>query len=122
MPRNARREGFSRRHRFAEQGSFSAVLRGSRKVKGSLAIVHAVAARGASSRLGVALTRRLVPRSIDRNCVKRLLRETFRRHPIKNAALDCVVCLRERFDAGSLPALRSEIGSLFDRLSSTEGR
>lgn len=121
MPRNARKEGFSRRHRFAEQGSFGPVLRAPRKVRGTLAVVHAVAARG-QSRLGIALTRRLVPRSTDRNCVKRLVREAFRRHPIKKASLDCVVSLRERFDAASLPALRSEIGSLFDRLSSPEGR
>ena len=122
MPRNARKEGFSRRHRFAERGSFGPVLRGSRKVRGTLAVVHAVPARNPASRLGIALTRRLVPRSTDRNRVKRLVREAFRRHPLKKAALDCVVSLRERFDAASLPALRSEIGSLFDRLSSPEGR
>ncbi len=122
MSRNARKEGFSRRHRFAEQGSFSPVLRASRKVKGSLTVVHAVAGRGGSSRLGIALTRRLVPRSTDRNRVKRLVREAFRRHPLKKTALDCVVSLRERFDAASLAALRSEIGSLFDRLSSPESR
>ena len=122
MPRNARKEGFSRRHRFAEQGSFSPVLRGSRKVKGSLAVVHAVAASGETSRLGIALTKRLVPRSTDRNCVKRVVREAFRRHPIKKAALDCVVSLRERFDAAALPALRAEIGCLFDRLSPADSR
>lgn len=122
MPRNARKEGFSRRHRFAEQGSFGPVLRGSRKVRGSLAIVHAVAARGEGSRIGIALTRRLVPRSTDRNRVKRLVREMFRRHPIKKAALDCVVSLRERFDVASLPALRSEVASLFDRLESPGSR
>ncbi|MEO7742135.1 MAG: ribonuclease P protein component [Usitatibacter sp.] len=122
MPRNARKEGFSRRHRFAEQGSFSPVLRGSRKVKGSLAVVHAVAASSQTSRLGIAVTRRLVPRSTDRNSVKRLIREAFRRHPLKKAALDCVVSLRERFDAASLPALRSEIGSLFDCLSNADSR
>jgi ribonuclease P protein component len=122
MPRNARKEGFSRRHRFAERGSFGPVLRAPRKVRGSLAVVHAVAARGEVSRLGIALTRRLVPRSTDRNRVKRLVRETFRRHPLKKAALDCVVSLRERFDARSLPALRGEIGSLFDRLAGPDGR
>jgi ribonuclease P protein component len=98
------------------------VLRAPRKVRGSLAVVHAVAARGEVSRLGIALTRRLVPRSTDRNRVKRLVRETFRRHPLKKAALDCVVSLRERFDARSLPALRGEIGSLFDRLAGPDGR
>ena len=122
MSRSARKEGFSRRHRFAEQGSFGPVLRAPRKVRSALAVVHAVASRGGNSRLGIALTRRLVPRSTDRNCVKRLVRETFRRHPIKKAALDCVVSLRERFDTASLPALRSEIGSLFDRLSGSDSR
>jgi len=115
MPRSARKEGYSRRHRFAARGSFGAALRGSRKVRGRLAVLHVVPGRGADTRLGIALTRRLVPHSTDRNLVKRLVREAFRRHRVKRAGLDCVFALRVGFNAAEKAAFVAEIESLFDQ-------
>ncbi len=122
MPRSARPEGYSRRHRFAARGSFGVVLRGSRKLRGRLAVIHVGPGRGGFSRLGIALTRRLVPRSVDRNLVKRLLRDAFRRHAVKGAGLDCVVALRERFDRTQAAAVLDEIRLLFDQLSRNGSR
>ena len=122
MPRSARPEGYSRRHRFAARGSFGALLRGSRKLRGRLAVIHVGPGRGGISRLGIALTRRLVPRSVDRNLVKRLLRDLFRRHAVKLSGLDCVVALRERFDRAQAPAVLDEIRLLFDQLSRNGSR
>jgi ribonuclease P protein component len=114
MSRDARPEGFSRRHRFSTRGAFGPVLRGSRKLRGHLAVMHVVPGSSQASRLGIALTRRLVPAALDRNRVKRLAREIFRRHPVKQGGLDCVIALRERFDATQVPALREELARLFD--------
>jgi ribonuclease P protein component len=116
MPRCARKEGYSRRHRFTAQGSFGPILKGSRKVRGQFAILHAAPARDSHSRLGIALTKRLVPAATDRNEVKRLVRETFRRHLVKQSGLECVVTLRQKFVADDLPAVVAEIASLFDQL------
>ncbi len=116
MPRNARKEGYSRRHRFAARGSFGPVLRGNRKLRGRLTIIHVAAGPIPVSRLGVALTRRLVRSSVDRNYVKRTLREAFRRHRVKGSGLDCVVTLRERFDRGQVAAMLAEIQGHFDQL------
>ena len=122
MSRDARPEGFSRRHRFSTRGAFGPVLRGSRKIRGRLAVVHVVPASSQASRLGVALTRRLVPDSADRNRVKRLAREIFRRHAVKHRGIDCVVALRERFDAAQWLALRDELAGLFDQAARGPGR
>ena len=119
MPRNARKEGYSRRHRFSARGSFGPVLRSNRKLRGRLTIIHVTAGPLPVSRLGVALTRRLVPSSVDRNFVKRTLREAFRRHPVKGSGLDCVVTLRERFKRGQLEAMVAEIHGYFDQLHGT---
>jgi ribonuclease P protein component len=116
MPRNARKEGYSRRHRFAERGSFGPVLRAARKLRGRLAVVHVMPGRGAVSRLGLALTRRLVPAAVDRNMVKRMVRETFRRHAVKQSGFDCVVTLREKYRLGQAPEIATEICGLLDRL------
>ena len=122
MPRDARKEGYSRRHRFSAQGSFGTALRGSRKLRGRLAILHVAPGRPGQSRLGLALTRRLVPLSVDRNRVKRLVRDTFRRHVVKLAGLDCVVSLRERFDDATAEPLFNEIRTLFDQLAKNDSR
>ena len=116
MPRDARKEGYSRRHRFSARGSFGPVLRSSRKLRGRLTIIHVAAGPLAISRLGIALTRRLVRSSVDRNFVKRALREAFRRHPVKHSGFDCVVTLRVRYERSQVAALVAEIHGHFDQL------
>jgi ribonuclease P protein component len=116
MPGGARPQGLSRRHRFVARGSFGPVLGAARKLRGTLAVVHAAPGFAGRSRLGVALTRRLVPSSVERNRVKRVVREVFRRHAVKQAGLDCVVTLRAAFARSQVPALARELGALFDQL------
>jgi ribonuclease P protein component len=118
MPRNARSQGYSRRHRFTARGSFGPVLRSSRKLRGELAVLHVAAGRSGVSRLGIALTRRLVPSSVDRSRVKRVVREAFRRHPAKGLGLDCVVMLRSRYKDEHAPAIAREVTGFLDQLRS----
>ncbi len=117
MPRGARAEGFPRRHRFAVQGSFGAVLRNSRKLRSPHAVLHISTGMSGSSRLGVALTRRLMPSAVERNRMKRALREVFRRHPVKGMGFDLVVMFRSRFEAGDRRAVVNEVKALLDQAS-----
>jgi ribonuclease P protein component len=110
----ARKEGLSRRHRFAVQGSFGPVLRSPQKVRGALATVHVAQGHPGISRLGIALTRRLVPSSVQRNRVKRLAREVFRLHPVKHAGLDLVIALREKLTAEGVEKLGVDLRTSFD--------
>lgn len=110
-------QGYSRLHRFAERGSFGPILRSPRKLRGRLAVIHVAPGRPSRSRLGLALTRRLVPLAIDRNRVKRVVHEAFRRHDAKAKGFDCVVTLREKFESAHLPAIAAEVGELLDRLA-----
>ena len=113
--RDARKEGLSRRHRFRARGSFAPALRSARKLRGKSAIVHVVPARPGVSRLGIALTRRVAPSSVQRNRIKRMVRELFRRHPAKRAGLDLVVSLREAAGRIDLRDLAEEIRALLDQ-------
>lgn len=122
MPRNARNEGYSRRHRFSARGSFAPALHSSRKFRGRLAVIHTIAATAGISRLGIALTRRLVPSAVHRNLVKRLVRETFRKHAARAAGLDCVVTLRERFDPAQVGPVVAEVRELLDKICGGERR
>jgi ribonuclease P protein component len=117
MARSPAREGFSRRHRFTARGSFGPALRSPRKLRGTTIVLNIAEGRGPASRLGVALTRRMTPLSSQRNFLKRLVREAFRRHEVKSRGIDCVVSLRKPFDAAAAPALREELRGLFDQVA-----
>ena len=74
-------------------------------------------APGSASRLGIALTKRLVPLATQRNRFRRLVRDVFRRHEVKNRGLDCVVALRKPFAGLETAPLRAELRELFDQLT-----
>jgi ribonuclease P protein component len=117
MARSPAREGFSRRHRFTARGSFGPALRSPRKLRGSTIVLNVAQGRGPASRLGIALTRRMVPLASQRNFLKRLVREAFRRHEVKSRGVDCVVALRKSFDPSAASVLREELRGLFDQLA-----
>ena len=116
MPRGARVEGFSRRHRFTTQGAFGAILRDSRKIRSPHAVLHVSPGTPGTSRLGIALTRRLFPSAVERNRLKRALREIFRRHPLKASGVDVVISFRQAFDPRD-PIVIEELTRLFDQAS-----
>jgi ribonuclease P protein component len=91
MSHGARKEGFSRRHRFSGRGSFAAALRSPRKLRGRVAILHIAVGKPGSSRFGLAISKRIAPSSVDRCRLKRLAREVFRRHAVKSAGMDLVL-------------------------------
>ena len=116
MPRGERVEGLPRRHRFSTRGSFGPVLKDGRKIRGRRAVLHVAFAPDGVSRLGVGLTRKLVALAVDRNRLKRGIREAFRRHRAKRLGLECVVMLRERVDAHSIREVLEEVSVLLDRV------
>ena len=115
MPRAARPEGYSRRHRFTELGAFGPVIRGSRKVRGTLTTLHIAPRPSPESRFGLALTRRMVPHAVARNRIKRIGRELFRRHAVRQAGLDLVLMMRTRIPAEAEAAFRVELAGHFDQ-------
>lgn len=117
MTRSARKEGLSRRHRFAGRGCFSIALRSPDKLRGKAMILHIAAGRPGESRLGIAIPKRLARRSVDRSRIKRLVRETFRRHPAKRAGLDLVLAPRREFSGEEEAAWLLEVRQLLDRVA-----
>lgn len=64
------------------------------------------------ARIGLAISRRSVPRAVDRNRIKRIVRETFRQQLISLPALDIVIMARP--DARKLNS--AELHRTLDRL------
>ena len=80
-------------------------------------VVNVAPAHAPASRLGIALTRRLVPLATERNRFKRLVRDVFRRHDVKSRGFDCVVALRKSVTGADAGPLRAELRELFDQLT-----
>ncbi len=66
------------------------------------------------ARLGIIASKKTLSRAVDRNRVKRIVRETFRQHGIRFRRLDLVVMIRR--------ACVQECGSLRDNLETLFGR
>ena len=85
---------FPRAYRLTRRVEFERVLRhrSVRVTKGSFVALALPNASG-GARLGMIIGKRHLPRAVDRNRVKRAIRESFRRHRAELPALDIVVQL-----------------------------
>lgn len=120
MTRGAGKEGLSRRHRFVGRGAFSAALGSSRKYRGRAAILHVAAGTSTNSRFGIAVVKRLARRAVERNRIKRLAREVFRRHAVKTRGLDLVLSLRRPLAPGFEAEWVAEVSGLL--IQACDGR
>lgn len=71
-----------------------------------------------NARLGVIASKKLLPNAVDRNRVKRFIRETFRKHTIKRCELDLVV----KVSSGHSWKVDSRIDNLKKLFSQIENR
>ena len=70
-----------RRHRLTGNGAFEAVLRGGRRRSGAYLEIIAMPAARECGRYGMVIGRKVMPRAVDRNRVRRMLRVVLRASP-----------------------------------------
>ena len=70
------------------------------------------------ARIGIVASKKTAPRAVDRNCVKRMVREAFRRCRGSLDGLDVVVRLKRCPPRGSRTQARNELLRLFTELGS----
>jgi ribonuclease P protein component len=80
-------------HRLLRKDQFDHVVRGD-NVADKYFKVFYVGNGVENARLGIIASKRSFPRAVDRNCVKRMVRESFRQHCIKKQKLDLVVLVK----------------------------
>ena len=68
------------------------------------------------SRIGFAISKRWLPRAVDRNLARRIVREAFRHHEISVGGVDLVILGREGIRRMERGELRSETENLFARI------
>ncbi len=84
--------------------------------------VLAVGGRVGRARLGLAISKKQVRRAVDRNRLKRLIRETFRCHKDQLVSVDLVVMARGAAVSADRLRLRSSLIRHLDRLAARQGR
>lgn len=101
----------------APRGSaaFAAVFRSGRRFEGERLQLLASPAAGPAGRVAFVIGKKLLARAVDRNRLKRMLREAVRRRPA-SGAFDVILRLRRPCPAAELPLTAAEAGELLDRL------
>jgi ribonuclease P protein component len=69
-----------------------------------------------AARVGLAIAKKHVKHAHERNRIKRLARETFRLHPVRDCGMDCVVLVRRGVADTSNDDLRSALNAAWKRL------
>jgi ribonuclease P protein component len=82
------------KQRIADKPSFARVLRSRLRVQAGRLALQAAKNEGEAGRLGIAIAKRYAKRSVDRNWIKRVVREAFRIHCVKYHPADFLVSLR----------------------------
>lgn len=88
-----------------------------RKLSDPHFLVLALQRADGDARVGMAISRRHARTAVERNRIKRLVREAFRRHRPELPGLDLVVMLRANPRAVPNPELRAALERLFGLLA-----
>lgn len=105
---------FTATHRLLRASGFDHVVRAKSLSDGNFKIFF-VHNNEKNARLGIILGKRTLPGAVDRNRVKRTIREAFRQHGIKRCKLDLVVMVRH-IDSQERSAQAGNLNMLFSRV------
>lgn len=116
------RATFPRHYRLTKTDEFSSVFGFRKAVKSRHFLLHyrpQTESEQTGPRLGLVVAKRLLKRSVDRNLVRRLARESFRQIRGRLVQRDLVLRLAVRPAELDRQALAEEMQSLFDKMSTT---
>ena len=108
--------GLPRSRRLPDANAFAAVLRRGYRSQDGCFTVYALPNAQDHARLGLAVSRKVSPRAVVRNRIKRQVRESFRHHQGMLKGLDVVTLARARAARESGAAIRSSLEHHWQRI------
>jgi ribonuclease P protein component len=110
--------GFPKTTRLLTAEDFKAVFSNSQfKASCRHILVLAISNDSPSSRLGLVIAKKNVSKAVQRNRVKRIIRDSFRHHQDTLAGLDLVVLARKDADKLGNPQLRDRMQKMWVQLN-----
>jgi ribonuclease P protein component len=109
--------GLPREARIRRAGDFAVLRHASGRLGGRCFSVRYRQNDTGHARLGLAISKRVSKRAVDRNRIKRLVRESFRRARVQLPAVDLMVMARAEACTLSGAALLAELDALWRKLS-----
>jgi ribonuclease P protein component len=100
---------FPRSHRLLRPEQFAAVMKRGRRHRDELFTLYYLNNNFGHARLGLAVSRKAAPRAVDRNRLRRQVRESFRHHQQEFAGLDIVVMAQARATRSNNALLRAAL-------------
>jgi ribonuclease P protein component len=113
--KSARSQGFSPAQRLLSSAEFARVFRSGRRSSDPWFTVIAAPSPCPFARLGLAVARKVSRSAVQRNRIKRLVRESFRKHSAELPALDIVVMARPGAAECDNLRLATSIDALLER-------
>lgn len=114
---SARQAAFDSRARLRTPREFRRVFAEGERVVAAGMVVIAAPGGHDTARLGLAIAKRRVRRAVDRNRIKRVLRESFRHVRAALPSADVVVLARERAGAMSNAQLFAALAPVWSRMA-----
>jgi len=105
-----------RRYRLRGAADFARVFRNGRRLEAPRVQLIVAPAAEVPGRVGYVIGSRQLARAVDRNRLKRLLREMWRPRRMAMREFDIVLRLRRACSATELAAVAAEAGALLDTL------
>lgn len=107
---------FRRAARLLAAPQFDRVLRQGTRHGGAFFRLHVLVNELDHARLGITVAKRNVPLSVQRNRIRRQIRECFRHYAPRDRALDVVIVAKAGLSERDNAALRRELIKLFESL------
>lgn len=118
MHRSAERE-FPRQARLTQARDYRAVFAGAERIADRYFTILVGRNKAGTARLGLAISRRRARRAVDRNRLKRLVREHFRHKRRELGNLDCVVMAGPAAAGATRATLNASLERLWQRVART---
>ncbi|MBZ0223616.1 MAG: ribonuclease P protein component [Dokdonella sp.] len=108
---------FPRSARLLSAADFAALRSGSRRLSGRCYTAQCKPANGPGARLGLAVSRRVSKLAVERNRIKRIARDSFRRHRHLLGARDILLIANPSAAEADNASLHAELDQLWQRIA-----